>query len=85
LPSSWDSNSLLSPNLTLPGGEPYRQYWSRYYDGAQALIFVIDAAAGLAPGLEALREALSDPRLKSVPLLVLLHKSDKPNTSVAFQ
>lgn len=63
------------------GGQPsYRSRWERYCQGANAIVFVIDAADREAMPVvsEELHDLLSKPSLGGIPLLVLGNKSDLP-------
>ena len=62
------------------GSEKYRPYWKHYYAGAEAIIYVVDAAsdeARMKISKDALHEALCDRQLQGLPLLVLANCQDK--------
>ncbi|XP_067936640.1 ADP-ribosylation factor-like protein 15 [Watersipora subatra] len=65
------------------GSEKIRKYWSHYYKGAQGVIFVVDGA-GEASELEtaraALVEAMDDPQLSGLPILLLVTHQDVERT-----
>ena len=58
-----------------------RQFWKHYYQGAEAVLFIVDSAASaeeLYVATEAIRGALEDQRLAKVPCLILGNCQDKP-------
>ncbi|XP_071965356.1 ADP-ribosylation factor-like protein 15 [Antedon mediterranea] len=64
----------------LGGGDKVRQYWNRYFDGAEAVIFVVDSASTedqLQMIGDEMKAALCNNALKGLPLLVLAHCQDK--------
>ncbi|XP_033101242.1 ADP-ribosylation factor-like protein 15 [Anneissia japonica] len=64
----------------LGGAENIRQYWNRYYDGAEAVVFVIDSASAednMQQIADEMKAALCHNHLKGLPLLVLAHCQDK--------
>lgn len=63
------------------GGQPrFRSMWERYCRGVQAVVFVVDAADGdnLDAAKNELRELMSKPPLRGIPLMVLGNKNDLP-------
>ncbi|KAM4635500.1 ADP-ribosylation factor-like protein 15 isoform 2-T2 [Polymixia lowei] len=65
----------------LGGGVSIRKYWSRYYQGSQGVVFVLDSASGdedLEEARSELHLALSHPQLCNLPFLILANWQDKP-------
>ncbi|KAJ8304983.1 hypothetical protein KUTeg_018566, partial [Tegillarca granosa] len=65
----------------LGGGDTVRPYWDKYYLGAQGVIFVVDSSAdedSYKIASTELHNALADPELDRLPLLVLCNFQDKP-------
>jgi len=60
------------------GHEALRDFWSNYYDNANSLIYVIDAAdeKRMAESGQVLMKLLSEAELNGIPLLVFANKSD---------
>ena len=60
------------------GQDKIRQLWSHYYEGTQALIFVVDSAdaARLPEAKSELQKLLAEPELKDALLLVYANKQD---------
>ena len=74
--------------FNVAGSDKYRPYWKHYYKGAEAIIYVVDAASddeSLRTSKDALHEALCDRQLKGLPLLVLANCQDKEGTRSAKQ
>ncbi|XP_052283360.1 ADP-ribosylation factor-like protein 15 [Dreissena polymorpha] len=66
----------------LGGGDNVRPYWNRYYSGAQGVIFVVDSSAddvSMEKCRNQFEDALDDPDLDGLPLLVLANFQDKAN------
>lgn len=63
------------------GQEKLRQLWKHYYEGANAIIFVIDSNDRDRMGIakKELETLLSDPTLRTATLLVLCNKQDLPH------
>ncbi|XP_062603417.1 phosphorylated adapter RNA export protein-like [Saccostrea cucullata] len=64
----------------LGGGDSVRPYWDKYFGGAEGIIFVVDSSAGdedLQLTNTTLHQALADPELDNLPLMVLCNYSDK--------
>uniref|UniRef100_A0A8C4R7A8 ADP-ribosylation factor-like protein 15 n=1 Tax=Eptatretus burgeri TaxID=7764 RepID=A0A8C4R7A8_EPTBU len=64
----------------LGGGEGIRKYWSRYYQGSQGVIFVLDSASNEEDLEEARLElhcALQHPQLCTLPFLIFANHQDK--------
>ncbi|XP_044537090.1 ADP-ribosylation factor-like protein 15 [Gracilinanus agilis] len=65
----------------LGGADNIRKYWSRYYQGSQGVIFVIDSASSeeeLEIARNELHSALQHPQLCTLPFLILANHQDKP-------
>jgi len=60
------------------GHETLREYWSNYYENANSLIYVIDAAdeKRMKESGKVLMQLLSESELIKVPLLIFANKSD---------
>lgn len=64
-----------------PGADHIRKYWSRYYQGSQGVIFVLDSASSegeLETARNELHSALQHPQLCTLPFLILANHQDKP-------
>lgn len=67
--------------LFLTGADNIRKYWSRYYQGSQGVIFVLDSASSeddLETARNELHSALQHPQLCTLPFLILANHQDKP-------
>ena len=74
--------------LYITGAEKYRAFWKHYYKGAEAIIYVVDAAcpeAQLSTSKDALHDALCSPELRDLPLLVLANCQDKAGARTGKQ
>ncbi|KAG8519816.1 ADP-ribosylation factor-like protein 15 [Galemys pyrenaicus] len=63
------------------GADNIRKYWSRYYQGSQGVIFVLDSASSedeLETSRNELHSALQHPQLCTLPFLILANHQDKP-------
>jgi len=63
------------------GQESLREYWTNYFEGTDALVYVIDSADRRRmeeTGVE-LQQLLDEEKLSSVPLLVMANKQDLLN------
>ncbi|EHB17296.1 ADP-ribosylation factor-like protein 15 [Heterocephalus glaber] len=63
------------------GANNIRKYWSRYYQGSQGVIFVLDSASSeddLETARNELHSALQHPQLCTLPFLILANHQDKP-------
>lgn len=63
------------------GADHIRKYWSRYYQGSQGVIFVLDSASSegdLETARSELHLALQHPQLCTLPFLILASHQDKP-------
>ena len=66
----------------LTGSEKIRKYWKHYYSGAEGVIFMVDGTSNvvqLETARAAMQEALSDPQLSGLPILLLVTHQDKEN------
>ncbi|XP_041360678.1 ADP-ribosylation factor-like protein 15 [Gigantopelta aegis] len=70
----------------LGGSDTVRQFWDRYYQGMQGIIFVINST-GTDEELEyaktELRKALDHPSIRGLPLLVLANFQNQPGAKTA--
>ncbi|XP_042191239.1 ADP-ribosylation factor-like protein 15 isoform X1 [Callorhinchus milii] len=74
------SNAVLNVK-ELGGADNIRKYWSRYYQGSQGVIFVLDSASSeddLETARNELHSALQHPQLRTLPFLILANHQDKP-------
>uniref|UniRef100_A0A3Q0SST8 ADP-ribosylation factor-like protein 15 n=1 Tax=Amphilophus citrinellus TaxID=61819 RepID=A0A3Q0SST8_AMPCI len=58
-----------------------KKYWSRYYQGSQGVVFVLDSASSdedLEAARNELHSALQHPQLCTLPFLILANHQDKP-------
>ncbi|XP_072108608.1 ADP-ribosylation factor-like protein 15 isoform X3 [Hemitrygon akajei] len=63
------------------GADNIRKYWSRYYQGSQGVVFVLDSASSeddLETARNELHSALQHPQLCTLPFLILANHQDKP-------
>jgi ADP-ribosylation factor related protein 1 len=86
--AQWIDSSRLAGTITLPstilrfvdlGGQTgIRTLWHRYYDDADAIIYVLDASNRdrLPDSWEVLETVLSAPQIAGSPLLLLANKQD---------
>merc|ERR1712184_118166 len=60
------------------GQETIREYWSNYFEGRDALVYVIDSAdeKRVEEASKELTKLLEDENLKDIPLLVYANKQD---------
>ncbi|MXQ81166.1 hypothetical protein E5288_WYG012760 [Bos mutus] len=73
-------NAILNVK-ELGGADNIRKYWSRYYQGSQGVIFVLDSASSeddLETARNELHSALQHPQLCTLPFLILANHQDKP-------
>nr|XP_025035470.1 ADP-ribosylation factor-like protein 15 isoform X3 [Pelodiscus sinensis] len=73
-------NAILNVK-ELGGADTIRKYWSRYYQGSQGVIFVLDSASSeddLETARNELHSALQHPQLCILPFLILANHQDKP-------
>ncbi|KFO32110.1 ADP-ribosylation factor-like protein 15 [Fukomys damarensis] len=73
-----EEEMILGPTL---GADNIRKYWSRYYQGSQGVIFVLDSASSeddLETARNELHSALQHPQLCTLPFLILANHQDKP-------
>ncbi|XP_023694155.1 ADP-ribosylation factor-like protein 15 isoform X2 [Paramormyrops kingsleyae] len=65
----------------LGGADNIKKYWSRYYQGSQGVIFVLDSASSegdMEVARKELHAALQHPQLSTLPFLILANHQDKP-------
>ncbi|KPP76522.1 ADP-ribosylation factor-like protein 15-like [Scleropages formosus] len=70
----------VTPGYLL-GADTIKKYWSRYYQGSQGVIFVLDSACSeedLEAARTELHSALQHPQLCTLPFLILANHQDKP-------
>ena len=62
-------------------GGGVEQYWAHYYGGSQGIIFVVDSSdnSDLNEAAVSLSNALRNPTLSGLPLLILANKQDLDN------
>lgn len=63
------------------GADSIKKYWSRYYQGSQGVVFVLDSASSdedLEAARTELHSALQHPQLCTLPFLILANQQDKP-------
>uniref|UniRef100_G1Q7W9 ADP-ribosylation factor-like protein 15 n=1 Tax=Myotis lucifugus TaxID=59463 RepID=G1Q7W9_MYOLU len=74
-------NAVLNVKELGAGADHIRKYWSRYYQGSQGVIFVLDSASSegdLETARSELHSALQHPQLCTLPFLILASHQDKP-------
>ena len=69
----------MTMNFVVGGTEDTRTYWSNFLQDTDLLIFMVDAsdAPKLSLAVSTLKELLGDPRMDSVPILVVANKQVK--------
>ncbi len=63
------------------GADSIKKYWSRYYQGSQGVVFVLDSASSeedMEVSRMELHSALQHPQLCTLPFLILANHQDKP-------
>lgn len=63
------------------GADNIKKYWSRYYQGSQGVVFVLDSASSdedLEAARNELHSALQHPQLCTLPFLILANHQDRP-------
>ena len=63
------------------GSDTVRQFWDRYYQGMQGIIFVINSSGTdeeLEEAKTEMRKALEYPSIRGLPLLVLANFQNQP-------
>lgn len=73
-------NAILNVK-ELGGADSIKKYWSRYYQGSQGVVFVLDSAASeedMEASRTELHSALQHPQLCTLPFLILANHQDKP-------
>merc|ERR1712232_1008912 len=65
------------------GQKTIRPYWSNYFEGSDALVYVIDTADArrLEESGHELRDLLADDKLGAIPLLIYANKQDLVNAT----
>lgn len=67
--------------MSSAGADNIKKYWSRYYQGSQGVVFVLDSASSdedLEAARNELHSALQHPQLCTLPFLILANHQDKP-------
>lgn len=70
-----------TPIVSSAGADNIKKYWSRYYQGSQGVVFVLDSASSdedLEAARNELHSALQHPQLCTLPFLILANHQDKP-------
>ncbi|KAG5841148.1 hypothetical protein ANANG_G00196500 [Anguilla anguilla] len=73
-------NAILNVK-ELGGADSIKKYWSRYYQGSQGVVFILDSASSeedLEVARAELHSALQHPQLCTLPFLILANHQDKP-------
>ncbi|KAK9974525.1 hypothetical protein ABG768_022614, partial [Culter alburnus] len=73
-------NAILNVK-ELGGAETIKKYWSRYYQGSQGVVFVLNSAASdeeMEASRSELHLALQHPQLCTLPFLILANHQDSP-------
>uniref|UniRef100_A0A4W5PF97 ADP-ribosylation factor-like protein 15 n=1 Tax=Hucho hucho TaxID=62062 RepID=A0A4W5PF97_9TELE len=73
-------NAILNVK-ELGGADSIKKYWSRYYQGSQGVVFVLDSTStdeDLEMARTELHSALQHPQLCTLPFLILANHQDKP-------
>uniref|UniRef100_A0A3B3URW8 ADP-ribosylation factor-like protein 15 n=1 Tax=Poecilia latipinna TaxID=48699 RepID=A0A3B3URW8_9TELE len=85
VPTTFSIKAVPFPNAILNvkelGADNIKKYWSRYYQGSQGVIFVLDSASSdedLESARNELHSALQHPQLCTLPFLILANHQDKP-------
>lgn len=71
----------LKVRVCFSGADSIKKYWSRYYQGSQGVVFVLDSASSdedLEAARTELHSALQHPQLCTLPFLILANQQDKP-------
>jgi signal recognition particle receptor subunit beta len=61
------------------GSDKLRPYWNRYFQGACALVYVIDCSSPqekISASIEAFAEVMASPAWLNAPILVVANKQD---------
>lgn len=69
------------PCVFVAGADSIKKYWSRYYQGSQGVVFVLDSASSeedMEVARTELHSALQHPQLCTLPFLILANHQDKP-------
>ncbi|XP_065146426.1 ADP-ribosylation factor-like protein 15 isoform X1 [Paramisgurnus dabryanus] len=73
-------NAILNVK-ELGGADSIKKYWSRYYQGSQGVVFMLDSASSeedMEVARTELHSALQHPQLCTLPFLILANHQDKP-------
>ncbi|KAI7812585.1 ADP-ribosylation factor-like 15a [Triplophysa rosa] len=73
-------NAILNVK-ELGGAETIKKYWSRYYQGSQGVVFVLNSAASddeMKASRTELHLTLQHPQLCTLPFLILANHQDSP-------
>uniref|UniRef100_A0A8C1LJR7 ADP-ribosylation factor-like protein 15 n=1 Tax=Cyprinus carpio TaxID=7962 RepID=A0A8C1LJR7_CYPCA len=73
-------NAILNVK-ELGGAETIKKYWSRYYQGSQGVVFVLNSAASdeeMEASRSELHLAMQHPQLCTLPFLILANHQDSP-------
>ncbi|KAL6761611.1 ARF-like small GTPase [Haematococcus lacustris] len=76
---AWRAQHATLTTLDMSGASKYHSLWTRYYDQAEGVVFVVDAccdATSLAEAKDVLHSVLESPQLQGRPLLLLANKQD---------
>ncbi|XP_073806919.1 ADP-ribosylation factor-like protein 15a isoform X3 [Danio rerio] len=74
-------NEISDGTVPTTGAETIKKYWSRYYQGSQGVVFVLNSAASdeeMEASRSELHLALQHPQLCTLPFLVLANHQDSP-------
>ncbi|XP_047660721.1 ADP-ribosylation factor-like protein 15 isoform X2 [Tachysurus fulvidraco] len=74
-------NEAADTIVPTTGADSIKKYWSRYYQGSQGVVFVLDSASSdedLETARTELHSALQHPQLCTLPFLILANQQDKP-------
>ncbi len=71
---------IIAASLSV-GAETIKKYWSRYYQGSQGVVFVLNSAASdeeMEVSRAELLLAMQHPQLCTLPFLILANHQDSP-------
>ncbi|XP_048044168.1 ADP-ribosylation factor-like protein 15a isoform X5 [Megalobrama amblycephala] len=74
-------NEISDGTIPTTGAETIKKYWSRYYQGSQGVVFVLNSAASdeeMEASRSELHLALQHPQLCTLPFLILANHQDSP-------
>lgn len=78
---TWGRPVTYNLGSVIKGANNIKKYWSRYYQGSQGVIFVLDSASSegdMEVARKELHAALQHPQLSPLPFLILANHQDKP-------